>query len=245
MMTGKRTSLKRVLEKVYRDFHFNTEIAWGDVIEWSSEAINILGVGVGFEDKISKEIELTNGRGKLPCDLMYIKMVRQFDTHRTLVRSSDQFHLSNWYRCEDEQVSTCDDYCSPLDTYTTEGDYIFTNLDDESLEIAYKAIPTDSDGLPMIPDDDKYIRYVAHYIAEKLAFKLAMQNKLPAGMLEKIEQKLAFSTGSAKMKAVIPDTDGMEAWKNSFLRLVPTLNSHSNGFKYDAQPQQQRNHNSY
>ena len=97
----------------------------------------------------------------------------------------------------------------------------------------------------MIPDDDAYIRYVSDYIAEKLAFKLYMQDKLSERKLERVEQKSAFSVGAAKMSMVIPDVDMMESWKNSFLRLIPTINSHSTAFKYDAQRQHQRNHNSY
>lgn len=245
MITSKRISIKRVLEKVYRDNHFNTEIQWGDVIEWVAEAINLLGVAISYEDKISKELHLENGRVELPCDLMYIRMVRDFDTKTTYVRSFDEFHLSNYFRCEEESVSSCPDHCSPLPTYTTNGNYLFTSNPSGSLEISYKAMPTDEEGLPMIPDDDKYIRAMAQYVAEQLAWKLTMQGKLPAGILEKLEQKRDWAFGSAKMAAVIPDVDEMEAWKNSFLRLIPTINSHSTGFKFDSQRQHQRNYNSF
>mgnify|MGYP003635218755 CR=1 FL=1 len=241
--TGKKVSIKRVLEKVYRDWGFNTEIVWADVIEWSSEAINILGVHPSYEDKISNEITLTKGRGELPCDIMHIIGVRDFNTGEPLVRSFDQYHLSNYYRCTSENVSSAD--CGDLvSTYTTNDNYIFANVMKGSLEISYRGMSLDEDGLPTIPDNDKYIRYVSLYIAEKLAMKLFFQDKLRGDKLQMIQGELAFATGSAKMAMVIPDVDYMQAWTNSSLRLIPTLNSHSSGFKYDSQPQHQKNHNS-
>jgi len=243
--TGKKVSIKRVLEKVYRDWGFNTEIVWSDVIEWSSEAINILGVYPAYEDKISKKITLVNGRGELPCDIMHINGVRNFDTGETMVRSFDQYHLSNYYRCEGEAISNCEDCVALVNTYTTNENFIFTNITTGDLEISYRGMSLDEDGLPTIPDDDKYIRYVSLYIAEKLAMKLFFQDKLRGDKLQIIQSELAFATGSAKMSMIIPDVDYMQAWTNSSLRLIPTLNSHSSGFKFDAQPQQQKNHNSY
>ncbi len=243
--TDKKVSLKRVLEKVYRDWGFNTEIVWSDVIEWSSEAINILGVAPSYEDKISKKLTLVNGRVELPCDVMYIKAVRDFATGQGLVRSFDQFHTSNYYRCDDEKASACPGCDNESLTYTVNSNFLFTNYDDGDLEIAYKGMSLDEDGLPTIPDNDKYIRYVSLYIAEKLATKLFIQDKLRSDKRQLIQGELAFATGSAKMSMVIPDVDYMESWTNSNVRLVTTLNSHSSGFKYDATKQNQRNHNSY
>lgn len=242
--SGKMVSLERVLEKVYRDWGFD-DISWSDVIEWSSEAINLIGVYPSYVDKISKKITLENGRGDLPCDLMYIKMVRDFSTKETLARSSDQFHLSNYYRCENEVTTNCDDCDEYVKTYTVNENYIFTSYTDGDLEIAYTAMATDERGLPLIPDDDKFIRAVSLYIAERIATKLFIQDKLRGDKLQLISQEKDWAFGSAKMAMIIPDIDTMEMWKNSFLRLIPTINSHSAAFKYDSQPQQQRNLNSY
>jgi hypothetical protein len=243
--TGKQVSIKMVLEKVYRDYGFNTDIAWADVIEWTAEAINLLGVAPSYTDKVSKKLELVNGRVELPCDIMYIKMVRDFDTGEPLIRSFDQFHLSNYFRCSDEQVATEEDYCEVVNTYTVNQNFLFTSYDEGNIEISYKAMPTDDDGLPTVPDNEKYIRYVKDYIAEKLAFKLFMQDKLAQHKLDRIEQKSCWSAGAAKNAMVIPDMDQMESWKNAWLRLIPNVNHHSASFKYLSQPSQQKNHNSY
>lgn len=241
--TGKLTSIKRVIEKVYRDYPF-TDIQWSDIIEWVAEGINLLGVAPAYIDKVSKEVVLTNGRGELPCDIMYIKMVRDYDTQEVLVRSFDQFHISNYYRCEDEQAASTEDYCHPLNTYTTNDNYIFTSYDEGSLEIAYKAIPTDEDGLPMIPDDDKYVRAMAAYVAERILTKQFYQGKVAAGILQHAERERDWAFGSAKDKMLIPDIDQMESWKNGWVRLIPNFSHHSAAFKFLSQPSQQKNHNS-
>jgi hypothetical protein len=242
--TGKLVSIKRVVEKVYRDYPF-TDIQWADIIEWISEGINLLGVAPSYIDKVSEELTLVNGRAELPCDVMYIKGVRDFETQEVLIRSFDQFHSSNYFRCSDEQVATHEDYCHPVNTYITNSNFIYTSYDEGSLEISYKAMPTDEDGLPMIPDDDKYIRAMAAYVAERIITRQFYQGKVAAGILQHVERERDWAFGSAKNKMVIPDMDGMEAWKNGFLRLIPNFSAHSASFKFLSQPSQQRNHNSY
>lgn len=244
--TGARVSLKVVLEKVLRDYDgVITEIQWADAIEWAAEAINLLGVSKSYEDKISKEITITNGRGELPCDIIYIKMVRGFNSAQPLIRSFDQFHLSNYYRCEDEQVSTCDD-CHDIPTYTTNGNYIFTSFTTGSIEISYKGIPVDEWGVPTIPDNTKYIRYIASYIAERMCFRLVLQNKMAESTYKGlVERDRDWAAGSAKMEFVIPDIDTMESLKNKMLRLIPNINFHGDSFRLSSQSSKQKNHNSY
>lgn len=243
--TGKRTSLKVVLEKVLRDFEgVITEIQWADAVEWSAEAINLLGLYSSYDEKISKEITITNGRGELPCDIAFIKMVRDFNTGVPLIRSFDQFHLSNYYRCEEEQVSTCTD-CHDINTYITNNNYIFTSFKEGSIEIAYKGIPVDEDNVPTIPDDTKYIRAIASYIAERCCFKLTLQGKMNESTYRNlIERDRDWAFGSAKMQLSIPDLDTMESIKNRTLRLIPSISHHGSSFKLSSQSQKQINHNS-
>lgn len=242
--TGKRTSLKVVLEKVLRDFDgVITEIQWADAVEWSAEAINLMGLYPAYEEKISKEIEIVNGRGELPCDISFIKMVRDFSSGTPLIRSFDQFHLSNYYRCEEEQASTCDD-CHGIETYITDNNFIFTSFKEGSIEIAYKGIAVDEDYVPMIPDNTKYIRAVSCYIIERIMSKLFYQGKVTESQLQRVERDRDWAFGSAKMNLSIPDIDRMEAMKNNSLRLIPRINAHSNSFRLSSQPSQQINHNS-
>lgn len=238
--TGKRTSIKRVLEKVYRDYGLNTEVVWADVIEWVAEAINLLGLVPSYENKI-KKIVIENYRGELPCDIMFIKAIRTFDTLMPLIRSFDQFHLANTYRCEDEEVAleVCD---SDVLTYTCNDNFIFTSFKEGELELSYTAIPTDEEGLPMIPDEDTYIRAMAAYVGERLISRLFWQGKATIGLKKEAETERDWAFGSAKMTMVIPDPDKMESLKNQFLRLIPNIHQHSRGFKYMAHPSKQINH---
>lgn len=244
--TGKYVSLKTVLEKVLRDYDgIITEIQWADAIEWSAEAINLLGLYHSYVDKISKKITINNYRGELPCDIAFIKMVRDFNSGITLIRSFDQFHLSNHYRCEEEQVSDCID-CHGIPTYTVNNNYIFTSFKEGEIEMSYKGLLTDEFDIPMIPDDTKFIRAVASYIAERCCFKLVLQNKMSESIYKGIvERDRDWAFGSAKSSLEIPDLDRMESFKNKWIRLIPSINHHNTAFKLSSQPQQQKNHNSY
>ena len=47
------------------------------------------------------------------------------------------------------------------------------------------------------------------------------------------------------MEQILKKKVSMQAWTNSSLRIIPTLNSHATGFKHDSQQQRRNTHNSY
>jgi len=120
------------------------------------------------------------------------------------------------------------------DTYKIQGEYIFTNFEEGNIELVYKSYPIDVEGFPMIPDDEKYIAALEHYIIYKLDWKKWRRNPASPGLravLNDSEQQSLWYIGSARNKSHIPTYDGMESLKNMWLRSIPKPNEHSNGFK--------------
>ena len=60
--------------------------------------------------------------------------------------------------------------CQPYGSYTyyTELDYINTSLCDGCVRLFYKAIPTDEDGFPLIPDNEDYKEALYWYVRSKM-----------------------------------------------------------------------------
>lgn len=119
-------------------------------------------------------------------------------------------------------------------TYKIQGDYIFTNFEEGYVEIAYKSYPIDKNGFPMIPDDEKYIAALQHYIIYKLDWKKWRSNPASPGLRALVndsEQKADWYIAAAKTKYHIPTPDKMEALKRMWLRSIPKPNEHNTGFK--------------
>ena len=108
-----------------------------------------------FNEKTSL-ITIDNYRGVLPCDFDEMIQVRTHDctnhNHRVFRYSTDNFHMS---RDKHESYDL---------TYKLQGNVIFTSLKDWIIEIAYRAIPVDEEGYPMIPDVSTFIKALELYI---------------------------------------------------------------------------------
>jgi hypothetical protein len=108
--------------------------------------------------------------------------------------------------------------------------------------MAYLAIPTDDEGLPMIPADESWRQAVAYEIAYKIAFKMFMQGNITDKVFQMIERERDWKVAQAVNRSKIPSVDEMESFKNQWLTLIPNYNNHSTFFKNMQLPQKMFNH---
>ena len=272
MLNGKYIGIERIVEGVYRDFGWTHEIDWVDLLEWTGEVMDLIAAPKQYIDKVTDgdkdcrehpcPIVIDCYRGTLPCDLVYIHSVRDYDTKRELRYSSDLFHSGHpdWDKQLDKNPPVNAPFSSPLQvqgaelknnvydhmlTYTLNDNHIFTNFEKGRLEIAYKAFPIDEDGYPLIPDNVKYIQAVKYYIAEKIAQKQFIQGQMPQGIFQHIQRERDWYVGAATTAGLMPSLDEMESWKNQMVRLIPTINEHGTAFKFHGDRPKQINHNSH
>jgi hypothetical protein len=270
MLNGKFIGIDRVIEGVYRDFGWSDQLDWIDAVEWTGEIMDMIAAPKQYVDKVTDgdedrghqcPIKITNYRGELPCDMIYPVSARDWNSKKEMRQSSDVFHSSVKKNDENNQtINISTPFDSPLIkkgavikndlhntdlTYTINDQHIFTNFEEGEVELAYKGFPTDCNGLPLIPDNVKYVQAVKYYIAEKIAQRMFIQGNIAQGVFQYIQQQRDWYVGAATTAGLMPSIDEMESWKNQMVRLIPTINEHSAGFKYHGDKPRQRNHNSY
>lgn len=130
------------------------------------------------------------------------------------------------------------------DTYTINKNYIFTSFKSGIIMMFYKAFPVDNDGLPLIPDNTRYIKAVACRIAERIDYRLWRTNRLARDVYEKSEQEWLWYVGSAANSMRIFTLDEAESFKNQIVRLIPKINEHYTSFKYSGEQEKIANKNS-
>ena len=118
-------------------------------------------------------------------------------------------------------------------SYKIEGNIIFTNFKEGYVEMAYKGFMTDEYGLPMIPDDEKYIRAVKWEIISNIDRIVWRKNPSPQNksIYNESSQERDWAVSAAITKGRIPSTDELEAIKRSWLRSIPKTDEHSTNFK--------------
>jgi|TARA_R110000868_G_scaffold241806_3_gene497300 hypothetical protein len=116
------------------------------------------------------------------------------------------------------------------DTYIIDCDYIKTSFESGKICLSYKAIPTDEDCFPLVPDDISYREAMFWYIYKKLlmlnpAFK---NNGIDYGFAEERWQNYCTQARNA---ANYPDIDRYESFMNQWVRLIPNMNRHDTAFE--------------
>lgn len=270
MQNGRHVSLEQIIAKVYRDNGFSQDLDWISAAEWAGDALELLRVPSMYVPKICC-LTIVNYRASLPCDLSMVTQVREGKQGVPMRASTDTFHPTlHQELCDDlenSNVSTTPDNQTDADVYNAGEDlaystfvndaciddytynltdgYIFTSFKAGKVEIAYKAFPISDDGIPLIPDVPKVIAGVACFIAERVGYRLWMQDQISERKYAKLEQERLFYMGGASNALQMPTIDQMESLKNDWVRLIPKMNHHGTQFKHQGRQERFRNHNSH
>jgi hypothetical protein len=242
---GKYVSLNRILEKVYQDEGYDHELDWGDALEWTGEALGLIGAPAIYYDKLTGTHPLTPNiviaqyRGELPVDFVQVKPagVRNYDTREVYRTATDTFATAPGTQVVNDTNGVKDDTrdihtINTEKTYELKSGYIYTNDTDITLELAYKAFMIDDNGFPMIPDNERVIKCIASCITYHTDHRLWRKNKISREVYEHSEREYLWYIGSAGTAMRIPHPDRTESWTKMWVRLNPVLNSHMSSFKF-------------
>lgn len=233
---GKYLSIKAIIEKAYRDTGSIFKIDFYEAIEWAGECIELIGCPVQLKDA-HECLDIVEFKAKLPCDLHLLLGVRDWETKLPLRYSTDLYHHA--LVCQEINNCECGD-----DTFTVNDDYMFTSFEEGKVELTYKALPTDDEGFPLIPDQIKFVMAVKHFLEERILWKGLLAGKTVQYVYEKALQDRLWYIGAANTAGNRPSPDQMESLKNNWLRMIPKINQHMDGFKSMGEREQRYTHNS-
>lgn len=197
------------------------DIPFDIVVGYVGEFIGIVGTPPSFEEK-TEIIKINDYRGILPCDyfdVIQIRMVYNDEGGKAFRYSTDSFHNSTLKK-------------KPSDfTYKIQGSCIITSVRDCIIELAYKAIPVDDDGYPLLPDNDAFVRAVKLYIKMQWFTELFEQGKITMQVLDNTQRQYAWAVGQAQTDLIRPTIDQMEAISNMWNKFLPDVNKdHDTGY---------------
>lgn len=206
-------------------------------ISYAVEFMRIVGIPPSFMDKTAV-VQIHNYRGELPCD--YYSMIQV----RLLPKPGHPSELTPVFR-----YSTDSFHMSPIKpkvsdlTYKIQGRCIFTSpLEDGPIEVSYKAMPTDEEGTPLIPDDAKYIRALKAFIKKEWFGIQFDQGKINPQIMQRADQEYAWAVGAAQTAAIMPTIDQLESISNMWNTLVIRNQDHRKGFIHGGSKEHIKNH---
>lgn len=200
-----------------------TDVTFESMVIDTIDFMRIVGVPDMFIDKVDY-IEIKNYRGKLPCDFSEENHVKY--NEKGVRYSTDNFHQEYELQKDNPQFK------SPLSdvTFRIQNNFIYTSIKEGILTLSYKAIATDEDGYPLIPDNSNFLRALESYIKKQHFSILFDLGKITQAVYHKTEQEYAWNVGSCSTdmkRLTIPQA---ESFYNSFNTLIVRAEEYKYGF---------------
>lgn len=216
----KYISIKVILDDIL-EHPMLKDMSFERAINHTIHFMRIVGCPNIFIEK-SDIVHIENYRGSMPDDFDEIIQIRtntdNSGDYKVLRHTTDNFHMS-----DNKQYSL-----EP--TYKVQGNVIFTSFKDGDVEIMYRAILVDDEGLPLIPDNSSFIRALELYIKKKYFTVLFDLGKITPAVYNNVLQEYAWAVGQAQSDLVRPSLDQMQSITNSLHSLIPKSNMHDTGF---------------
>lgn len=122
--------------------------------------------------------------------------------------------------------------------YMTKPGYIMTNIPHGFLKIAYYAIFTDADSMPLIPDSESYKEALFWYISMKLMYPKRLRNEISMQDYNDIRSSWNHYRKQAYGEAMTPGPDDMINIEHVWHKLYPEYEGHDQFYSTTGEGQQ-------
>lgn len=209
-------NIREVLSRVMRH-PLMSSITLEYAIQYTLDFIGIMGLPKVYEDK-KAIVKIEMFRGVLPCDCVMINQVRDCKSGVCLRAMTDNF--PGTHKEDKGELS-----------FKTQGAIIYTSFKKGEIEISYKGIHVDDEGLPMLPDNAVFLKALEAYIKKEWFTVLFDLGKIQLASLQNTQQQYAWLAGQLQSEFTIPSVSEMESFKRSWCTLIQRTTSFNDGFR--------------
>lgn len=238
------TDIRRVLDDLL-DHPLLSDLTLEQVVRHTIKFISIHGYPKLYQDKIDT-VDIHEFRGLLPCGLVSIIQVKDLETGVCLRAMTDVFTpglrpqpkeekphrepLHNARPVENEYIPPMRHHLEEP-AFKTQGRIIFTSFPEGKVEIAYKAIPVDEHGFPLLIDNEVYLNALESYIKKKVFTVKFDTGKITAGVLSNAQTDYAWDSHLLQSEMTMPSTSEMESMTRYLNTMIKPVRSFDDGFK--------------
>ena len=239
------TNIRRVLDSLH-DHPMLSDLTMEQVVRHTVRFIGIHGYSKIYQDK-EADVDIHEFRGLLPCDLISITQVKD-DCSGICLRSMTDTFTPGLVPPPPHTPHPHMPYIPPKayghgePTFKTQGRVIFTSFPEGKVRIAYKAIPVDENGFPLLIDNENYLACLEAYIKKQVFTVKFDQGKIAAGVLQNAQTEYAFLAGQLQSEMTIPSYSEMESITRYIMSILSSVKHFDNGFKNLGSREYTRNH---
>lgn len=236
------TNIRRVLDDI-TEHPLLRDVTLEQVVRHTIRFISIFGFPQLYQDKI-EIVSIKDFRGLLPCDLISVIQVRDVDSGECLRSMTGTFtpalrpkpddsqqHKDLLNNMQGEYIPSRKESIEEL-TFKTQGRIIFTSFPEGNVEIAYKAIPVDEDGFPLLIDNETYLNALEAYIKKQVFTVKYDTGKIQAGVLSNAQTDYSWAAHLLQSEMTTPSVDELESITRMWNTMIKPTRQFSQGFKH-------------
>ena len=250
------TNIKRVLDNLL-DHPMLRDLTLEQVVRHTMRFFALNGYPRLYQNKID-QVDIHEFRGLMPCDLVSIQQVRDCKSKVCLRAMTDTFapgmndnmiqHHRDSQRCDTQgselnrpwRIANCGIGSEP--SFKTQGRVIYTSFPEGRVEIAYRAIPTDEDGFPLLPDNEPFLNALEAYIKLKVFTVKFDTGKIAPAILQNTQKEYGLAAKELENEMTTPSVNEAEAMSRMMLAMIPRVREFDRSFKHAADREYLRRH---
>lgn len=213
------TDIRRVLDDLM-DHPLLRDLTLEQVVRHTIRFISLHGYPRLYKDA-EETVGIKDYRGLLPCDLISIVQVKDKKTGKCLRAMTDTFTPRERKEREIEELS-----------FKTQGRVIYTSFPEGEVEIAYKAIPVDGEGYPLLIDNETYLNALEAYIKVKAFTVKYDTGQIQSGVLSNAQTDYAWAARQLQQEFTMPSMNEMESITRMWNTMIKPVTHFDNGFRH-------------
>lgn len=215
----KYINIREVLSRILRH-KLLQEFTLEQAIQYVIDFMGIFGFPELYEHK-ETIVDICDYKGQLPCDLVEVEMLVDYKTNIPLRSMTSVFNPGNKYYNHLQQEPQ----------FKIQNRVLFVTFPKGKVKLAYKAIPVDDEGLPMIVDNSKYLKCLELYIKCQLFTELFELGKISQQVLQHTEQEYDWAAGQLSEEFKTPSVAEMQTITNMMNQMIVRKDEFYNRFE--------------
>lgn len=227
-MAEKYTTIEVLIDRLMRH-PLMQDVSEESIVDYVIEFLRLTKVPANFCDKV-EELEVRDYMAPLPCDFESIIQVMP-DKGLSMVESADSYFMD---KDRNKTHKTPSKSVFIGNSYRIQGHYIHFSFEREKVKLSYRAIATDNNGIPLIPEDTNLLLALEWYIKVQVFTILVDLGRLPQEVLQRAEQQYCWYVGKYQSSTKMDSLGKAEKLLNSYTTLIERRHEFQNGFRRSA-----------
>ena len=207
------------------------DLSYESAIKWTVDVMGLVGSYDLYKDE-REIVVVENFRGKMPQGIIRVEQCRKIFGHEVgNVQYDPMQYATDAFQIAYDKYNK--DYREKVQMYSykVQGDYIFTSFERGLIEVAFKTLYTDDDGVIMLPTNGSLTKAVEAYIKQEHFRGLYEIDKISKAVFEEAKSEYCWYIAQAQNSIMNVSLDERQSISNAAHKLMWNEDFQQDGFR--------------